>query len=381
MDRPGRPDRAAEHPGSDDQDLFRLLAKSVTEYAIFLLDPEGRVTTWNAGAERIKGYRADEIVGRHFSAFYPAEDLAAGKPEKVLAVAAVEGRVEDEGWRVRKDGSRFWASVVVTALYDGSGRVRGFGKVTRDESERRAAEEALRAAVVELQRTDALRQRLLARLVQAQENERRRIASDIHDDVLQAIVALAMRLQLMARKIDDPERRAELDGLDDAAREVITRMRNLLFRVRPPALDRGVACGLADYLEQVSGGWGFSYDLEVDVDVEPPPETALTIFRIVQEAVTNVHKHARASRVQVHVSGGDDAGLVVRVRDDGVGIPADVASQRRSVLDHFGLSDMRERAEMAGGTLDILRPREGGTMVECRLPVTAPEEMRDGSRP
>src|SRR5918994_7307771 len=95
---------------------FRLLVSSVTDYAIYLLDGAGRVTSWNAGAERIKGYRADEIVGRHFSLFYPVEDRAAGKPELALAQAAREGRFEGEGWRVCKDGSRFWAEVVITAL-------------------------------------------------------------------------------------------------------------------------------------------------------------------------------------------------------------------------------------------------------------------------
>ena len=113
-------------------DDLRLLLESVTDYAIFMLDAEGRVATWNPGATKIKGYAASEIIGRHFSAFYPPEDVAAGKPERELQIAATQGRVEDEGWRVRKDGSRFWANVVITALRDDSGELRGFAKVTRD---------------------------------------------------------------------------------------------------------------------------------------------------------------------------------------------------------------------------------------------------------
>src|SRR5438552_247546 len=122
---------------------FRLLVDSVIDYAIFMLDTEGRVVTWNAGAERIKGYRADEIRGRHFSCFYPEEALRTGTPAHQLRAAAAKGRFEDEGWRLRKDGSRFWANVVITAVRDGAGRLRGFSKVTRDLTERRLAQEAL----------------------------------------------------------------------------------------------------------------------------------------------------------------------------------------------------------------------------------------------
>jgi len=125
-------------------DLYRRLVESVSDYAIFALDPEGYVSSWNPGAQRIKGYTADEIIGRHFSSFYPPDDVAAGKPAWELEVAAREGRVEDEGWRLRKDGSRFWANVVISAVRDNQGQVTGFTKVTRDVTERRSAEEALR---------------------------------------------------------------------------------------------------------------------------------------------------------------------------------------------------------------------------------------------
>jgi PAS domain S-box-containing protein len=133
--------RRAEEALRASEERFRLLVQSVRDYAIFLLDPAGRVATWNEGAERIKGYGSDEIVGRHFSVFYPEEDLARGKPALELEVAQRDGRFEEEGWRVRKDGTRFWASVVVTALYDPTGALVGYAKVTRDLTERRAAEE------------------------------------------------------------------------------------------------------------------------------------------------------------------------------------------------------------------------------------------------
>jgi PAS domain S-box-containing protein len=123
------------------EESFRLLVSSVVDYAIFLLDRQGQIVSWNEGAQRIKGYTAEEIIGRHFSVFYLPDDVRAGKPQKELEVAARQGSYEEEGWRLRKDGSRFWASVVITALRDESGRLRGFGKVTRDVTERKLEEE------------------------------------------------------------------------------------------------------------------------------------------------------------------------------------------------------------------------------------------------
>jgi diguanylate cyclase (GGDEF)-like protein/PAS domain S-box-containing protein len=130
----------------DAQEMTSLLVAEVQDYAILMLDLDGRVATWNAGARRFKGYEAEEIIGRHFSVFYPAQAIADGTPEMLLATARSEGRVEQEGWRVRKDGSLFWASVVITAIRDARGELRGYGKVTRDLTERHAVEMARRAA-------------------------------------------------------------------------------------------------------------------------------------------------------------------------------------------------------------------------------------------
>jgi PAS domain S-box-containing protein len=131
-------------PASVPADLYKLLVDTVSDYAIFALDPDGNIVTWNAGAERIKGYAPSEIIGRNFSTFYPLEDRIARKPERELEIVRRDGRIEDEGWRVRKDGSRFWANVVITALRDPNGTLVGFAKVTRDVTERRAAAQALR---------------------------------------------------------------------------------------------------------------------------------------------------------------------------------------------------------------------------------------------
>ena len=132
-------------PGAQqlEEDSYRLLVESVKDYAIVMVDPQGRVISWNEGAERIKGYTAEEIIGKHLSIFYTEEDKKAGKVERELATAAKEGRFEDESWRVKKDGTRFWANVVITALYQDDGSLRGFGKVTRDMTERKKVEEVM----------------------------------------------------------------------------------------------------------------------------------------------------------------------------------------------------------------------------------------------
>ncbi|HEY2591449.1 MAG TPA: PAS domain S-box protein [Steroidobacteraceae bacterium] len=135
---------ARERDLKESEERFRGLVDGVRDYAIFTLDPRGYVRSWNAGARQIKGYEAEEIIGSHFSRFYPPEAIARGWPEHELRVAAMEGRFEDEGWRLRKDGTRFWANVIITALRDGSGELKGFTKITRDLSERRRREEELR---------------------------------------------------------------------------------------------------------------------------------------------------------------------------------------------------------------------------------------------
>jgi len=143
--RPPRSEKRAKAGSQEVSEIdLRFLLDGIKDYAIFMLDPQGRVTSWNSGAEHISGYSPGEIIGQHFSRFYPPEDVEAGKPEMELECASRVGRFEDLGWRLRKDGSRYWANVVIAALRDRNGKLRGFGKVTRDITERREAEEALR---------------------------------------------------------------------------------------------------------------------------------------------------------------------------------------------------------------------------------------------
>ena len=192
---PGSADQSP-HPSEQDgitRELLQLLVDNLRDYAIILLDPKGCVLTWNNAAQRLKGWTAEEIIGQHFSLFYPTEDAQSGKTDMELAAATREGRFEDEGWRVRKDGTRFWANVVITALRDKDGKLHGFGKVTHDLSERRLAEEKIKKQAQEIfemavvpvvqiwdgvvlvpligtldsQRTEQLMERLLQRVAEA----------------------------------------------------------------------------------------------------------------------------------------------------------------------------------------------------------------------
>src|SRR6266576_6866355 len=208
-----------------ESECARLPVQDVQKCAFFQLDPNGRVVSWNAGAERLQGYRAGDIIGKHLSIFYPGDEVLHGRPEQILADASQHGHSEDEGWRIRKDGSRFWANVVITALRDPSGALRGFVKLTRDVTERREKEVTLtkakelleqhieqRTAVLarvnhELRSEIAERQRaeeqlkasrdqlraLAARLQTVREEERKSIAREIHDELGQACTAIKMR--------------------------------------------------------------------------------------------------------------------------------------------------------------------------------------------
>ncbi len=332
---------------------------SVVDYAIYLLDVDGRVISWNPGAERIKGYSEEEILGRHFSVFYTESDVADGKPTSELLVAAEMGSHEEEGWRVRCGGERFWANTVITALRDDQGELVGFGKVTRDLTERRKTLEE-----------KSERRQAFAHLVRAQETERRRIAWDVHDDSIQSMIAVSMRLQMLAAQRRDPA----LRQLDEAIQGAIRRLRILVAQLRPPALnDDDLVGSVRDYLDEVVAGWGLDSTLRHDLGVKPPPDLVVTTFRILQEALVNVRKHANATSVVVALTG-QDGGLLVTVTDDGDGMKADGETAHESGSgEHIGMASMRERAEAAQGWFRISsRPGEG-TSVTFWIPVGPPQ--------
>jgi PAS domain S-box-containing protein len=192
-----------------DSERFHLLVEGVKEYAIFMLDPQGRVMTWNAGARRIKGYDDDEILGQHYSIFFVDDDVKAGRPQRLLRDAAAEGRAKDEGWRVRKDGSRFWADALVTALFDERGLIRGFAKITRDDTDRRITE---------------LRSRQLGVL-----RDRERIAADVNASVIGRIYRVGLGLAGVERLTSDPQVEASISEAVEELDQVIRDLRAIVF--------------------------------------------------------------------------------------------------------------------------------------------------------
>jgi len=196
----------AARPNAAGEQL-ELLVSSVVDYAIFMLDTTGTIITWNEGAHRIKGYTADEIIGRHFSIFYPAHEVRIRKPEWELEVATREGRYEEEGWRLRKDGTRFWANVVITAVRDKSGRLQGFGKVTRDMTERRQREEQMRThaeRMAELQQLNTEFLNLAWRELRGQVTVIRGYNTMLHDGLIpiEQIPAVAQLLETKLAEMD-----------------------------------------------------------------------------------------------------------------------------------------------------------------------------------
>ncbi|MDQ3787923.1 MAG: PAS domain S-box protein [Actinomycetota bacterium] len=348
--------RNTEQALRESEERFRLLVQGVRDYGIFMLDPAGHIISWNVGAQRINGYEEHEILGTHFSVFYPPEDIAEGKPDRELREAITEGRLEDEGWRLRKDGTRFWANVIITPLFDETGKLRGFGKVTRDMTEHRNAERAL-----------AERRLLLGHLVEAQELERRRIAWDVHDDSIQAMVAVGMRLQLLAARLPEQDRPV-VSQLEESVRASVNRLRNLVVHLRPTAIDEhGLVPALSGYLRDVVSTWGITTELTNELSVEPTTATAVTIFRICQEALANVRKHAGATHVDIRLTS-VNGGTQAEVRDNGHGFPTPVPHVTNR---NFGLIEMRERAETAGGWCSVTSTQEG-TTVQFWLPNPPP---------
>jgi PAS domain S-box-containing protein len=354
---------------------FRLLVDSVRDYAIFLLDPEGHVLTWNAGAQSIKGYVKEEILGKHFSIFYLPEAKQSGWPNRELTLAAKEGRFQDEGWRVKKDGSTLWASVTITALRQENGSLYGFAKVTQDLTARRQAEQRihelnkeLRTRVAELDQSQKVvelhtleLQKLSSQVLQTQDDERRRIARELHDDLAQQISALKMDLDA-----------GGLVKFGNAAGDILTSVRNLSYLLHSPLLEE---TGLRAALHWFVEGLSKRSKIEVSLTMRPenfprmPIEIETAIFRVVQEALTNVYRHSESANARVEIERLPDI-IVLRIRDFGKGVPFNSPLKRTEPTLGVGITGMRERVRQLGGELTVKRV-EPGTLVEAHIPTIA----------
>jgi PAS domain S-box-containing protein len=319
-----------------------------------------RALTWNRGAEKLYGYSAEQMAGRSMSVLVPPGQLDE-LPGILERFKSGEQWIDQfETTRLRKDGSEIEVSIKISAIRDGSGTLVGLASIARDLTPLRAHRE--------LERDLAERRALLAHLVSAGEEERARIAMDIHDDSIQAITAAGMRLQILRRRLDDPEQLKLLDELEQTIQLAISRLRHLLFELRPPVLDNeGLSAALGTYLEEVDDP-NTDYHLDDQLTVQPPPESRTILYRIVQEALTNVRKHAQAGQATVALEEVEN-GFLARISDDGVGF---VAGDEEPVPGHLGLAAMRERAELAGGWLTIKAAPGEGTILEVWIPVAPP---------
>lgn len=338
------------------EEHFRLLVENVIDYAIFMLDPQGHVMSWNAGAERIKGYRAEEILGQHFSHFYPEEDIRHGKPERELAIAKIEGRVEDEGWRLRKDGSRFWANVVITALYDQDRRLRGFAKLTRDITERKQIETEL----TEVQR----------RLMEGREAERLYLAQELHDGPVQELYGVVYTLSGLAEIVPGGENQAQFAEARELLQQVIHELRTMASELRPPTL---APFGLEKAISSHADRFRERYpEMEVRLRLMPdgqmlPERTRLALYRIYQAALNNVIHHAAARQVFIRFKL-ESKQVLLEIQDDGKGFEAPQRWIELARQGHLGLVGMAERAESVGGRLSVISAPGEGTLIQVIVP-------------
>jgi PAS domain S-box-containing protein len=363
----------------ESEQRFRLLVQSVHDYAIYMLDPEGVVTNWNTGAEAIKGYKAGEIVGRNFSLFYTGEDRAAGKPQQALATAIREGRFEGEAQRVRKNGERFWANVVIDPIYDDAGRLLGFAKITRDITEKRRADEELR--------------RSREALIQAQKMEAiGRLTGGVAHDFNNLLTVIRASADFLKRPDLAEDKRARyVQAIADTAERAATLTSQLLAFSRRQALQPEVFDVNARLrgLQQIVGAT-IGAAVTVHLDLAESPQIVEADPSQFETAILNMIINARdamplGGEIRIRSGGGAPRGdltangafVVVEVADTGAGIPAEILEQ---IFEPFfttkpvdkgtglGLSQVYGFAKQSGGEIDVASELGAGATFTLYLP-------------
>jgi PAS domain S-box-containing protein len=373
-------------------DLFRLLVESVKDYAIFVLDPNGYIRSWNAGAARIKGYDAQEIIGKHFSIFYPSHEIQRGKPEYELRVAADEGRWEEEGWRLRKDGSLFWASVVITALYDPQRTLVGFAKVTRDLTERRRAEED-RLQLVKREQATRAEVEVAERTLRAQDEFLAVAAHELKTPLTGARLAS----QLLRRHHDalPPELRGPIEMMDlqvDKLGRLVTQLlETVRLQIGRFVLDKedvdvaALASMVVKHMRQSD---------KIDVVAEGPIIARVDALRL-EQVLTNLLDNAVKfspdnARIGITVEQLASEMMRIVVRDHGPGVPPE---QRRHIFERYfqahseshqsglglGLYICRQIVVEHGGDIAAEFPPDGGTKIVVTLPSKPSEPATQGT--
>ncbi len=344
---------------SEGQPAYHLLFAYAPE-ATVVLDPTGHITLVNAATERLFGYSGDELRGR------PVDVLLPEHPVEIYRVDSDDLTREPAGLELvgrRRDGTEFPIEVRIGRVSTESG---AWAIVSiRDLTEIAGARDVLEHSLEVLREAGLEHRGVVEDLVRAQERERARIAAGIHDDSLQVITAASLRLQQLRRRLTEPDDLKVVSKVEETLKLAGDRLRKMIFDFRPPALeDEGLVAALQIYLDQLQEDTGISYRLDSQLDEEPPLETRVVVYRIAQEALMNVRKHARASRVTVRLSAAD-GGCLVEITDDGVGYYPQRPESRSG---HLGLILMRDRAEIAGGWCRVESAPGAGTSVEYWVP-------------
>ncbi len=370
--------RLAEDRVRDSEERLRLYSENVHDYALVPVDPQGKIVGWNPGAARTFGYTAEEMIGQPVALFFTPEDQERGQSDDDLRRALETGRMEDERWMVRKDGSRFWSHWVTTPMRDAEGELRGFAKVLRDQTDRKHAEELreelreqeqqrlrtqVQSAGEALDRTKEELRALAGSLLGAQEEERRRIARDLHDDLSQRLAVLEMGLARLRQELP-----GELVELQDEARHLeqlvatlAGEVRRLSHRLHPSILeDLGLRAALQRLGEDFSVGRKTPVAFTADeVPEGVPRDVNAALYRIAQEALRNIARHGGHDPVQMRLAVVAD-GLRLTVADAGPGFDPAAVRGRGGL----GLISMHERARLIGGALHIhSRPGASTTVV------------------
>jgi PAS domain S-box-containing protein len=396
----------AEQSLRESEEIFRLLVAGVKDYAIFLLDPGGHVATWNLGAERIKGYQAEEIIGHHLSKFYRPEDVERGWPQYELKVAVAEGRFEDEGWRVRKDGSLFWANVIITAVFD-QGRLRGFSKVTRDLTERKKTEEELRQARDLLEkrveeRTEELRKRSeqiekLVRELAVADRQKDEFLATLAHELRNPLAPIRSALHLLQMAEDNPD-------IQRQARNVIERQVGQMVRLVDDLLDiaRITSNKLHLHCDRIELATVIHSALETtrpliqkaghELTVTLPPEPVYLdadLTRLAQVFINLLNNSTKYTEKGGHIwltAEREGREILVSVRDTGIGITAEhlpqlfkMFSQAAPALERsggglgVGLALVRGIVELHRGRIEARSEGPGkGSEFIVRLPAADP---------
>jgi PAS domain S-box-containing protein len=388
--------KKAEQTLKQSEEQFRLLVQGVTDYAIYLLDAEGRVSNWNLGAQRIKGYLPHEIIGRHFSQFYTDEDRKAGAPQRALETAERDGRFEKEDWRVRKDGSRFWAHVIIDPIRDDLGEILGYAKITRDITERMEAQQKLektREALFQSQKVEAIGQ----------------LTGGIAHDFNNLLMVVLGSLELMRKRLpDDPKLMALLENAVQGAQRGTTLTQRMLAFARRQELKQEtidlpeLVRGMTDLLQRSLGpsvGIETRFPLvlkPIRADANQLEMALLNLAVNARDAMPDGGQIVMAAREESipagHVSGLKPGSYVcLAVIDSGNGM--DEATLRRAMEPFFttkglgkgtglGLPMVHGLAEQSGGRFTLQSRIGKGTTAELWLPVAeAQPRANDQSRP